>query len=506
MLRRVLSTNVSDPKDVIRELKRHVHRLYKHIHPDRLGRYPKHRRVNEASFQVLQSALERHFDRVEARTKSIPPQAYQAPKELTFFAQAKQNASETTAADEADDNGLRKAVIPFHESNLGHALHTLFESLGLEPPPHTILPGQKRSPFGQEGQEFASLTDLVRHARRVIMTNFKKQHAGAAASAQSVLDDEMLVTRLALQRSRGVHITLGAGLPAKEKLVLIFRRLAWTLAEARRANLSHLVLEIDGGFDVSLNTEGVHPWILLGACASAETWLDSLTSEEVTAACARSKERMARLRELETRTAIMLGVKLVMHNIAVLDINGDVGDGEPASDYKHAKMYTMLRASPLLDEYELLLQSLTEPGNSSNTSDGIGSVALMIEEGQGISTEAEQGVIRAGLSGGLAGVFAALRKHGTSVSRTVERVRAEKEAEEKRVANVKRAVGINSLRRGEGVSNRQWAEALAHMRADAGRLRGVLDGVPVVVGTRAKILAESGEVEVPFDYYESIRV
>lgn len=506
MLRRVLSTNVTDPKDVIRELKRHVHRLYKHIHPDRLGRFPQHRRVNEASFQVLQSALERHFDRVEARTKNIPPQAYQAPKELTFFAQEKQKSSEIMTRVKADDNGLRKAVIPFHESNLGHALHTLFESLGLEPPPHSILPGQKRAPFGQEGQEFVSLTDLVRHARRVIMTNVKKQHAGASASAQPGIDDEMLVTRLALQRSRGVHITLGAGLPGKEKLVLIFRRLARTLAGARRADLSHLVVEIDGGFDVCLNTEGAHPWIVLGACASAETWLDSLTSEEVSAACARSKQRMARLQEMEARTAIMLGVKLVMHNITVLEINGNSEDGEPASENKHAKMEAMLRASSLLDEYEVLLQSLIELSNESNASQGMASVALMIEDGQGISTEAEQGVIRVGLSGGAIGVLAALRSHGASVSRTVEHVWAEREVEEKRVANVKRAVGINSLRRGEGVSNKQWSEALTRMRADAGRLRGVLDGVPVVVGTQARILAESGEVEVPFDFYESIRV
>lgn len=506
MFRRVVSTAARDPKDAVRELKRHVHRLYKHIHPDRLGRFPQHRRVNEASFQVLQSALERHFDRIEARTRNIPPQAYQGPRELTFFAQAKQKTVDAKKKAAIDDSGLNKAVISFHESNLGHALHSLFESLGLEPPPQHILPGQKGSSFGKEGHEFASLTDLIRHARRVIMTNVKRQQTGTSASPQPELDNEMLVTRLALQRSRGVYITLGSGLPGKDKLVLIFRRLAQMLAELRRSNVSNLVIEFDGGFDVSLNTEGAYPWLVLGACASAETWLSSLSSNEVISACQRCKDHMARLRELEARVAIKFGVKLVMHNIMVLDTSWPGDDYQPAKRDMQGKMQAMINASPLLEEYEKLLLELIQSASDTMPVEEMHSVAIMIEEGDRVSSEPEQGVIRVGLSSGASSVLEAIRSEGAHVHCTFENVRAEREADERRVMNVKRAVGINSLRRGEEVTKRQWAEALAHMRKDAGRLRGVLDGVPVVVGTQARVIVESGEVEVPHDFYRSINL
>ncbi|CDF40467.1 unnamed protein product [Chondrus crispus] len=507
MLRRVVSTSAREPKDIIRELKRHVHRLYKHIHPDRLGQFPQHRKVNEASFQVLQSAIERHFDRVEARTRNIPPQAFQPPKELTFFAKAKPKSSKGKHEQNVNDYGLHKAVVPFHETNLGHALHSLFESLGLEPPPQNILPGRRPGPLGQEGQRFSSLTELIRHARRVIMSNVQRQQTGNPRTAESDLDDEMLVTRLALQRSRGLYVTLGAGLPPKAKLVVIFRRLARTLSEVRTKYLSNLVVEMDGGFDVTLNTEGAYPWMQLGACASTETWRDSLSSSEVVAACQKSNKHMTRLRELEARVAIKLGIKLVMHNINVLGIENDETKGEAGrEDSNHERMERMLRASAALDSYEQLLLSLISSEVESRQVREQVSVALMIDESDGVQCEAEQGVIRVGLSTGADAVLSALSSHGRGVHERFEQVRCERVAEEKRVANVKRAVGINSLRRAESVSTREWGEALAHMRADAGRLRGVLDGVPVVIGTQARVIVESGEVEVPHDFYRTIRV
>lgn len=506
MLRRVLSTSAREPQDIIRELKRHVHRLYKHIHPDRLGQFPKHRKVNEASFQILQSAIERHFDRVEARTRNTPPQAFQPQKELTFFAQGKPKSNTAEKERQVDDQGLHKAVIPFHETNLGHALHNLFEALGLEPPPQNILPGRKQGDKRQEGHQFSSLTELIRHARRVIMNNVQRQQSNSSTTARSELDDEMLVTRLALQRSRGLFVITGAGLPPKDKLVVIFRRLARTLSEIRKRDLSNLVIEIDGGFDVTLNTEGIYPWMQLGACASSESWLNGLSSDEVVTACQKSKDHVTRLRELEARTAIKLGVRLVMHNISILDIDDDEEEGEDAIDRGQERIETMLRANPVLQQYEELLLSLISGKAGAGNTFEKQNVALMIDEGDGVHCEAEQGVIRVGLSGGAEGVISALSTQGGRVHQTFERVREERAAEEKRVANVKRAVGINSLRRGEDVSRREWVEALAHLRADAGRLRGVLDGVPVVIGRRARVIVESGEVEVPHDFYRTIRV
>lgn len=504
MWRRLFSSNVRDPKEATQELKRHVRRLYKHIHPDRLGQFPKHRAVNEASFQVLQDALERHFDRVEARIKDIPPQAPRGSQQLTFYAHSSSERPQCPAKD-----SLKKAVVRFHESNLGNALQSLFESLGLEPPPLSILPGRGK---GSTGQEFSSLTELVRHARHVIMTNVKKQHTGSTRSVNvdTGIDDEVLVTKLALQRSRGVNIVLGPGLPGKERLVLIFRRLARTMAGLRNLDLRNLVVEVDGGFEVALHSEGVYPWIILGACASGETWSQALSSQEVNRACQKSRHQTDHLRHLEAKAAIALGVKMVLHNVLLLEVQSNGSENEKPNPNTDGKQFrTMLRASKTLLEYEKMLEALLEAtarANLGRDSQKTDSVVLMIEEGAGSSTEPSEGVIRVGLREGSDGVIRALQDHGAGVDGHFRRLRTAKDREEKQVANVKRALGIGGLRRGEGVCDRDWAEALARMRADAGRLRGVLDGVPVIVGTQARLLAESGEIEIPFDFYRSIRL
>lgn len=492
MWRRVLSTHASDPKKTIRELKRHVYRLYKHIHPDRLGRFPEHRAVNEASFQVLQAALERHFDRVEARTHDLPPRAHHAPQQLTFFAQP--------AADKGEcrrETDLKKAVVRFHEANIGHGLHTLFRLLGLEPPPLSVLPG-KNARSGVDGLEFSSLTQLVRHARRVISTNMETKQAGSD-EADSGLDDEMLVTRLKLQRSRGVVITLGAGLPGREKLVLIFRRLAATMRQVGHVALDHLVVEIDGGFEVAFHTEGALPWITLGACASGDAWVRALSSEAVCRACEACRRRMERLRMLEAAAAKRLGVKMVLHNIRLVDEGaGGCKDGTGGNLEK------MVDGSEAMLRYERLLEALGD-GRMGTRSTGTKSVVVMLEPGSGTSVDVSQGVVRMGLSCSEEDVVRTLAARGAETNRRFERLRMRQEEEVRRVGAVKRAVGIGGLRRGEGVSDREWDEAVARMLGDAGRLRGVFDGVCVVVGTRMRVLGD-GSVEVPFDFYRSVRM
>lgn len=491
---RSLSAKATDPSATIRELKRHIHRLYKHIHPDRFARSPEHRAVNEASFQILQSALQRHFDRVEARF-NIPPQAHQRPQQLTFFA----HAATLPPSKHQQNSELRKAVVKFHERNLGNSLQDLFKSLGIDPPPTELLPG-----YGDisDGIQFATLTDLIRHARHVVTANIKKRKPSDRTTSDP--GDESLITKLALKRARGVHITLGEGLPPKDRQVLIFRRLTRTLLTARGVNLTNLVIELDGGFDVKLYTNGVYPWLVLGACATEDAWLDSLMSAEVDTAVERSRQIMTDMQVLEARTARMMGLRLVMHNISLLsagenDLNGDTAQ-------MHREIEAMIRGSELLNTYrDKLRELLNEVAARQRTDDATTSlVALMLEEGTNISSDSPRGVLRAGLLTPTATIVSWLHTMGPSLNAEYEQFRAQREAEEKLVSNLRRSLCIDSLRRGE-ISDEQWRNGLGRLRKNVRRLRGVLDGVPLVVGLRAKLL-ETGEVEIPFDFDERLVV
>lgn len=492
---RSLSTKVKDPTVTVRELKRHIHRLYKHIHPDRFARFPEHRAINEASFQVLQSALQRHFDRVGARVHS-PPQAYQRPQRLTFFAHS---ATLCPSAKHQHNNGLKKAVIKFHEINLGRSIRDLFKSLGIEPPPTDLLPGYVD---GDDSIRFTTLTDLIKHARRVITTNVKRQ--SPSGRPVSNLEDELLITKLALKRARGVHIILGEGLPPKSKQVLIFRRLTQALLVARSMNLVNLVIELDGGFDVRLHTAGIYPWLVLGACASEDAWLDSLMSAEVAMAAEQSRQTLSELQTLEARAARILGVRLVMHNIALIDVDDTHENGNIARG--HRELEAMIHGSGLLDVYfDKLREVINEVAARSRSDDAsTSSIVLMLEEGTLISSDWTQGVVRVGLSTAATTLVSHLYTMGPTVNAEYEQHCARREAEERLVFNVRRALCIESLRRGE-VSDEQWRDGLGRLRKESGRLRGVLDGVGVVVGMRARLL-ETGEVEIPFDFDERLKI
>lgn len=492
---RSLSAKATDSSATIRELKRHVHRLYKHIHPDRFARSPEHRAVNEASFQVLQSALQRHFDRVEARV-NVPPQAYQRPEQLTFFIHA---ATLSPSSKHQQNHKLKKAVVKFQESNLGSSLHDLFKSLEIDPPPVELLPG-----YGDinGGTQFTTLTDLIKHARHVITTNVKRRRSSDQTNSDP--DDEVLITKLALKRARGVHITLGEGLPPRNKQILIFRRLTRTLLTARSINLTNLIIELDGGFDVKLHTDGVYPWLVLGACATEGAWLQSLMSTEVDTAVEQSRQIMTGVQVLEAQTARMIGVRLVMHNISLLNVgDNDLGSDSPQT---HCKMEAMIRGSELLNVYrDKLRELLNEVATRERVHDAAtGSVALMFEEGANVSSDCTRGVLRAGLLTPTATIMSWLYTMGPSLNTEYEQYRARREAEEELVSRVRRSLCIDSIRHGE-ISDEQWRDGLVRLRKNARRLRGVLDGVPLVVGLRARLL-ETGEVEIPFDFDERLRV
>lgn len=418
---------------------------------------------------MLQSALDRHFDRTEARNVSVPPQSMGA-QELTFFAKRSE--------------GLRKAVVSFHERRLGQVLHSLFEGLGLEPPPKDILG------FTEGSKEFSSLTDLVRHARQVGMHSMRKQEV--VMKEASVVDDEMLITRLALQRSRGVNIVHGKGLPSKERLIDLYRRLNRVLG-GMRMNVNGLIVELNGGFDVKLNTMGVYPWVSLGGCANDACWRSVLHGIAVGAACEECQRRHSDISVLEAKVAKMVGVRLVMHDIRFFDM-------------KRGDIEVLLDGSKELEKYYDILSGLSSKWTEKSIHiKGVSSIAMMVSQGNDNECDLDRGVMRMSLSSGADRMLRFVEEHGCKVNEEYERRKRGLEYEERLVKNGKRALKIGSLRRGEGLDEGEWLEALRRLQRDARRMRGVLDGMDVVIGTKGRI-GENGEIEIPHDYDVSMAI
>eukprot|EP00177_Eucheuma_denticulatum_P006979 GFKZ01012693.1.p1 GENE.GFKZ01012693.1~~GFKZ01012693.1.p1 ORF type:complete len:474 (-),score=84.52 GFKZ01012693.1:488-1909(-) len=465
----------SDPaQKTLRELKRHIHRLYKHIHPDRLHRYPSQRAVNEASFKTLQSVLQRHYDWFHNPTPPTqPPPPPLPPQQLTFFTHI------TNSTADPPNPPLNKSVTTLYEANLHSSLHSLFTSLNLPPPPSRLLHSPYSSPTSPS--QWTSLSALVKQARRVIPTNLR-----SARNSPSRPEDEGEILRLSMRRSRGVHVVFGDGLPAPHKLTALLRRLKRTLVEVGEVDLRNLVILVDGGFDVRLDSRGVYPFVVLGACATEERWREGLRSQEVVGACERCVKWFAGMRELEDRVARELGVRLVMHNLEI--VNDGVTEGRR-----------------VFGEYEEVLKGLAERGGTGKSKDDLQGVAVMMEEGEGVGQDVRRGVLRIGIGNGVEEIIKLVRGMGAEVGREHERIRWEREEERKLVASLKRGLGIERLERGEEVTDWEWKEGLKRLRKGMGRLRGILEGVGLVVGRGVRVL-EDGDVEIPFDFDEKFKV
>ena len=486
--------------DAVRELKRHVHRLYKHIHPDRLGQHPQERSINESSFQVLQSALERHFSRMDGSAQnqgSIPPPAPQKPQQLVFFSQGK-------------EKHLKKAVVHFHESTLGKTLHSLFESLSLDPPPKHLLPGHS-SP--NQPIEFSSLTQLMRHARQVAMHTTSKRHSATTQATTSTstntnsdTEHEVIVTRLALQRSRGVSIALGTGLPVDGKLFGVYRRLVLALREIRDIDLSTLIIEFNGGFDVQLNDQGSQPWLSLGVCATADLWQTIFASEQLRLACEESRYKMEAIREAEALAAHALGVRLMMHDITLVEKERTADSNGITSG-----LDTFLERSALMNEYEKLLKDIITKWRLNPEETHINNVkplAVMITTGETLydedgnfSSDLERGVLCVPLSASTGGVSYGLRKDGPRVAALYTQKAKHREMEKTLVSRIRTGLQLGGLRRANGLEDKLYISALHQLKRHGGKLKGIFDGAAIVIGTQARLLIDTDEVEIPHDFH-----
>lgn len=455
MWRRVLSTKTNASY----HLKKHIHRLYQHIHPDKLACFPEQRLVNESSFQELQSALDRHFSGVENddRTHGVLSHTSKSHN-LTFFARR--------------DGGeeLFKAVVPFHKRNLASVLHDLFSALHLDLPSLQTLsvlgcPEVTRKTRGTR------LQDLVEEVRRAGMSN-----PATTSTQQSAVKNtnEAEVIRLGLQRAFGVRIVFGNGLPVNVDSIM--RRMARSLPSGSGLDIAPSVIFIDGGCDNSVVTTGWVPKIHLGACATDTTWKATLLADTVAYACREARERERCLRNDEREAARVLGVRMVL-----CEAGGVEGD-----EY-------------LLRRYANMVKQVITLGAKCH---GVSSIAVMVTKQAGTGVDVNQGLVRVGLEEEGMGMVTAL-ENAQWVSRAFETAQKQRAAEERLVIEVRKAIGAKRIRKAEGLGGHEWEIGLRRLRATASRLRNVLSGVSVAIGVQARVL-ENGEIEIPFDFDKSM--
>lgn len=448
-----------------RELKKHIHRLYQRIHPDRLARFPRQRLVNESSFKHLQSALDRHFKSAGVNEAVRPTSAV---RELTFFA----------SREEGGGSGLRKAVVKFQETRLACALRDLFAALELEAPPAGAL-----AAVAGGDRTSARLRELVERARR--------RTTQRRVDANNTGPNEADVLQQAVRRAHGVRVELGGGLPARAE-VMALRRVAQALGRAAAASgdvaARPAVLVIDGGAAVTLDDAGWTPRLTLGACASDAAWRAVLHGPQMRAACEAARARLARLREGETRAARALRVRLLLCEVA-------------------ADIASIQRDTALLQAYARVVAALSEMAPTTKVENewdrgpkaNMSKLAVMITRGDTVHADVSGGVLHIGVDIGPDGILRAVQR-AHPVAEAHEHVARKRTAHDKLLVDVRRALRAARLRRAHGVPDAQWTAALRRLHAHAGVLRDIVSGASLAIGVQTRLL-DGGEIEIAHDFH-----
>lgn len=440
----------------IRELKRHIHRLYKHIHPDRLTGFPEQRVINEASFQVLQSALDRHFNPSEATTTTSSTPS----TKLTFFART--------------DNytGLSKAVITFHESRLASALQDIFAGLGLDPPPQDLLlslvPTHVR-------HSLPRLRDLVERARR------SRSFQSDTYTAQTL--DDATVSRLTTQRACGIHLNICNSVPVHAQAAAAKR--VRDVLTSSAVDTRGIEVTVDGGASTTIISNRWTPHVTLGILASKRRWHDTLTSAAFNAVCTEARNHRSALREAEKSAASALGVRLVLCST---DVHGEVDD-------------------KLLVAYARVIEDISANGKEfggNGFESWRSSLAVMISAGSKVEMDVENGLLHVGVDLGANGVDKIVGSCKW-VSKAFEERRDKKEADWKMVEDTRRMIGAARLGRHDELTQTEWEDGLRALRRRAGVLRDMLSGVSVLIGVRPRV-NEKGEVEIPYNFEKQVEI
>lgn len=451
---RVFSSAVNSADSTItsRDVKRHVHRLYQHIHPDRLASFPKEQSINETSFQILQSALDRYFQPVKT-----PSAVTGAPStKLTFYARSD------------NDQGLCKAVVTFHDHSLATVLKELFTGLGLEPPPHNILSAIGPLPSPQTPQ--FKLRDLVERARQARATS-------ATEHASQQLDD-ITVSRLTTQRACGIRLSLCNSVPFNAR-AMAAKRVRDALASSS-IDSTGVEVTVDGGADTVVAPGRWAPRLTLGILASQSRWLDTVTSLAFEKACMEARECRLTLQEAEKSAAAALGVRIVL---CATDVHGEVSD-------------TLLEA--YADALSLISRAATTGDIKNNHGSWRAALAVMVDEGKEVDVDVETGLLHVGVALGASGIIEAV-SGSRQLARTAEERRQKKAAEAKLITDTRRLIRAARLHRQNGLPQAAWEDGLRALQRKAGVLRDVISGVSVVVGMRGRVLGR-GEIEIPYNF------
>lgn len=451
---RVFSSAVNSANSSItsRDVKRHIHRLYQHIHPDRLASFPKEQNINETSFQVLQSALDRYFQPVKtpAAATSAPP------TKLTFYARS-DNAK-----------GLCKAVVTFHDHSLATVLKELFTGLGLEPPPHNILSAIGPLPRPQTSQ--FRLRDLVERARQVRAT-VTTEHASQQL-------DDVSVSRLTTQRACGIRLNLCNSVPFNAR-AMAAKRVRDALASSS-IDSTGIEVTVDGGADTLVAPGRWAPRLTLGILASQTRWLDTVNSSTFEKVCIEARDCRLTLQEAEKSAAAALGVRIVL---CATDVHGEVSD-------------------TLLDAYADALSQISRAATNGEIKNPHGSwraaLAVMVNEGDAVDVDVETGLLHVGVALGANGIIEAVAG-SQQLAQTAEVRRQKKAAEAKLITDTRRLIRAARLHRQNGLPQAAWEDGLRALQRKAGVLREVISGVSVVVGMRGRVLGR-GKIEIPYNF------
>lgn len=459
--------------------------------------------MNENSFKVLQQALRNLGQSIEDPHVA---QSLAKPIDLAFFFHCEESQA------------LKRTSVTLFRDNLAGALSDLFESLSLPPPPINTLPRSRLSrfadgpsPSGRPGSREVTLTEIVRLARAAGMASMKSAKKGgeAAARAAEWTQRDSNLRRLVLQRLRGVTIVNGFGLPERDGEAPGVGRLGAILQQNQDIALGGLRIVIDGGRDTSLNSP--RATLNLGIYASDTLWTEAIRSD----ACLVVAEERRALGQCERTAAKSAGLA---HVLFQEDAEGNAPESSEArSDVFFRRSVDTDVAHGDYMAYKELLSSLTSlksavsPGTSNLSLILIGS-SLQNERPVGLHADpvkgwdANEGVMRVFVRASFAQLVEAVRLRGERVAAQHAIIRDRQEAERRRVWRVARALRIDSLRRGEGVTQLQWSRALDDLVADAGRLGGILDRSAVVVGRDSRLLPDTGEVQLSWDFKHNLKL
>lgn len=419
-IRRLLCTS-SHP---LQSLKPHLRRLYKTIHPDLFSQHPIARSTNEQSFAILQSSVQRLFDRHDPSPSNLTPPTAPSnkPQMLTFFSYGPQTGD------------LRKCTVHFSEREVEKSLHAVFEALELPKPPGEVL----------KDEEEITLRETVRRAR------------GVVPEGQGIGEMEMeRVIVLGLRRRFGVYLKVEEGI---DGVIGVLKGLGRMLEGFEEGGMRGLVVEVHGGEGVSVETGGVgegrNPRVELGVKSGWDEWEGGLEmGREGCCVWRRVKNKVERLEE---EVAGRIGVRVVLMELEI-DETG------------------------LMGRYEERLREL----RGGKKMKGVENVAIMVGADMGV--DLDRGVVRVDMNKDGEEIRKWLERNAEWVDKEYVRRRNERECVEKERERVRRLLKVEDVRKGD-VKIEEFRHGLQRLENNAKELCAMMDGVGIVIGNKLRVM------------------